>query len=75
MRPEGSFSTSIFSPGRTPKCSSTSLRSVTCPFAVTVSVCHGLQPDHVAIRKKRSAQRPRGTRSGRRGNEGRLRGV
>src|ERR1700741_497205 len=37
-RPSGSFSTETFSPGRTPKCSSRSLRKVTWPFAVTVRV-------------------------------------
>src|SRR6185437_15233324 len=38
IRPPGSLSTEIFSPGRTPRCSSTSLRKVTWPFRVTVSV-------------------------------------
>jgi hypothetical protein len=38
MRPSGSLSTAIFSPGCTPICFSRSLRSVTCPLAVTVSV-------------------------------------
>src|SRR5216683_1411916 len=38
IRPSGSFSTVIFSPGRTPRCLRRSLRSVTCPLAVTVSV-------------------------------------
>jgi len=37
-RPAGKKSTTTFSPGSTPRCRSTSLRSVTCPFAVIVSV-------------------------------------
>jgi hypothetical protein len=37
-RPAGKKSTTTFSPGLTPRCWSTSLRSVTCPFAVIVSV-------------------------------------
>src|SRR5829696_6568792 len=36
--PSGSLCTVIFSPGCTPRCSSTSLRSVTWPLAVTVSM-------------------------------------
>src|SRR5450432_3288357 len=38
IRPSGSLSTVIFSPGWTPRCSRRSLRRVTCPLAVTVSV-------------------------------------
>src|ERR1700693_4221240 len=38
VRPSGSLSTVIFSPGRTPRCFRKSLRSVTCPLAVIVSV-------------------------------------
>src|SRR5262249_48895174 len=38
IRPFGSLFTVIFSPGCTPRCSSTSLRKVTWPLAVTVSV-------------------------------------
>src|SRR5450631_1305020 len=38
IRPSGSLSTLIFSPGCTPRWSSRSLRRVTCPLAVTVSV-------------------------------------
>jgi hypothetical protein len=41
-RPSGSLSNSILSPGRMPRCSSTSLRNVTCPRAVTVGG-HGLE--------------------------------
>src|SRR5215472_2045561 len=37
-RPPGSRSSSIFSPGWMPRCCSTSLRNVTCPRSVTVSV-------------------------------------
>src|SRR6516162_1956666 len=37
-RPFGSRSISTFWPGVTPRCLNTSLRSVTCPFAVTVRV-------------------------------------
>src|SRR5207237_6459642 len=36
--PSGSLFTLIFSPGCTPRCSSTSLRKVTWPLAVMVSV-------------------------------------
>lgn len=38
MRPFGSMSTSTFWPGPTPRCRNTSLRRVTCPFAVTATV-------------------------------------
>lgn len=38
IRPFGSFSISSFEPGWAPRCRSNSLRSVTWPFAVTVSV-------------------------------------
>ena len=37
-RPSFSIPTSSLSPGRTPRCMSTSLRRVICPFAVTVRV-------------------------------------
>src|SRR5215831_17863942 len=57
-RPSGSLSTMIFSPGWTPRWSSRSLRSVTWPLAVTVSVvmaasvcstqCKAKEPYHQA---------------------------
>ncbi len=40
-RPSGSLSNAIFSPGRMPRCRSTSLRNVTCPRAYRQSG-HGL---------------------------------
>src|SRR6516162_3086383 len=37
-RPSASFCSSIFSPGRMPRCCNTSLRKVTCPRPVTVNM-------------------------------------
>src|SRR5712675_3516154 len=38
IRPSGSLSTVIFSPGFTPRCFRRSVRNVTCPLTVMVSV-------------------------------------
>src|SRR5258708_4283949 len=63
MRPSASLSSSIFSPGCTPRCCSTSLRNVTCPRAVTVNVVMtNSSPDSLArdivMQKSITSKRP-----------------
>ena len=60
IRPSGSLSTTILSPGCTPRCFKSSLRKVIWPLAVTVSVFMRLD-----VRQKRLTSKGVGHRTGR----------